>query len=128
VNPGKLTIHSPRASYYGSARTIENSGSRTHPSRSDSWLQQALFVSVVTARDAPAHERMVNTLKNWKVTIDDAFFLGGIEKGLIMQTLRPHIFLDDQRAHLEGTAKYVPSVHVPFGALNRIQPEIAPGS
>lgn len=77
-----------------------------------------LFVSVVTARDAPAHERMVNTLKEWKVTVDDAFFLGGIKKGLIMEVLRPHIFFDDQRTHLEGTAKYVPSVHVPFGALN----------
>lgn len=64
---------------------------------------------------------MVQTLKKWKVTVDDAFFLGGIEKGRIMEVLRPHIFFDDQRTHLEGTAKHVASVHVPFGELNMRQ-------
>ncbi|OBJ13788.1 5'-nucleotidase [Mycobacterium colombiense] len=80
--------------------------------------RQRLFISVVTARNAPAHERMVKTLKKWEVTVDDGFFLGGVEKGRIMQILKPHIFFDDQKVHLEGTAKYVPSVHVPFGELN----------
>lgn len=84
----------------------------------DDPYRQRLFVSIVTARNAPAHERMVQTLKKWEVTVDDAFLLGGIEKGRIMEVLRPHIFFDDQRTHLEGTAKYVPSVHVPFGELN----------
>lgn len=84
----------------------------------DSTYRRRLSVSVVTARNAPAHARMVHTLKEWQVTVDDAFFLGGIEKGLIMEVLKPHIFFDDQRTHLEGTAKYVPSVHVPYGALN----------
>jgi 5'-nucleotidase len=85
---------------------------------SDPKYHKRLTISIVTARNAPAHERMVHTLKKWEVSVDDAFFLGGIEKGLILQTLRPHIFFDDQRAHLEGAAKYVPSVHVPFGDLN----------
>jgi 5'-nucleotidase len=85
---------------------------------SNGEYRKRLFVSIVTARNAPAHERVVRTLKDWQVTVDDAFFLGGLEKGRIMEVLRPHIFFDDQRTHLEGTAKYVPSVHVPFGELN----------
>ncbi|MEV5906845.1 5'-nucleotidase, partial [Streptomyces sp. NPDC052127] len=68
--------------------------------------------------DAPAHERPVRSLKNWGVTVNDAFFLGGIDKSMIMEVLRPHIFFDDQVGHLTGTARSTPSVHVPFGKLN----------
>lgn len=85
----------------------------------DEDYSKRLFVSLVTARDAPAHERVIHSLKEWQVTVDDAFFLGGIEKGLIMQVLKPHIFFDDQKIHLDGTAKFAPSVHIPFGELNR---------
>ncbi|CPU62645.1 5'-nucleotidase [Mycobacteroides abscessus] len=94
----------------------------------ESTYHRRLSVSVVTARNAPAHARMVHTLKEWQVTVDDAFFLGGIEKGRIMEVLKPHIFFDDQRTHLEGTAKHVPSVHVPFGALNSPQPANDPSA
>ena len=85
----------------------------------DTDYRKRLFVSIVTARNAPSHERVIRSLKEWQVTVDDAFFLGGIEKGLIMQVLRPHIFFDDQKLHLDGTAKFAPSVHIPFGALNQ---------
>src|SRR5699024_5823558 len=37
-------------------------------------------VAIVTARNAPAHERVITTLKSWGVTLDEAFFLGGMEK------------------------------------------------
>jgi 5'-nucleotidase len=77
-----------------------------------------LRVSVVTARNAPSHERAVMSLKAWGVTVNDAFFLGGVEKGLILGVLRPHIFFDDQESHLKSTSQAVPSVHVPFGAIN----------
>jgi 5'-nucleotidase len=52
------------------------------------------------------------------VTVNDAFFLGGIEKGPIIETLKPHIFFDDQLTHLMPAAGKVPSVHVPFGVPN----------
>jgi len=54
------------------------------------------------------------------------FSWAGIDKGRILEVLRPHIFFDDQRRHLEGTAKYVPSVHVPFGELN-VRPDADAG-
>lgn len=77
-----------------------------------------VHVSLVTARNAPAHERPVRSLKNWGVAVNDAFFLGGIDKSTIMEVLKPHIFFDDQVGHLTGTARSTPSVHIPFGKIN----------
>lgn len=84
----------------------------------DHAYRPRVHVSIVTARSAPAHERAVASLKSWGVTVNDAFFLGGIDKNLITDVLRPHIFFDDQRAHLEATSRGTPSVHVPFGIIN----------
>ncbi|MBZ3904098.1 MULTISPECIES: 5'-nucleotidase [Streptomyces] len=78
-----------------------------------------VHVSVVTARNAPTHERAMTSLNNWGVTVNDAFFLGGIDKSSIMDVLRPHIFFDDQEAHLRGTSRTTPSVHIPFGVVNQ---------
>ncbi|NXY99502.1 5'-nucleotidase [Streptomyces sp. BR123] len=75
-------------------------------------------VSLVTARNAPAHERAVRSLKKWGLRVDDAFFLGGIDKSAVIATLQPHMFFDDQVGHLGGTASSAPSVHVPFGVAN----------
>jgi 5'-nucleotidase len=75
-------------------------------------------VSIVTARNAPAHERAIASLKTWGVTANNAFFLGGVDKGKIVEVLRPHIFFDDQKSHLERTVLSTPSVHVPFGVIN----------
>jgi 5'-nucleotidase len=86
--------------------------------KADSSHRRRVRVSVVTARNAPAHERAVLSLKEWGVRVNDAFFLGGVEKGRIIGVLRPHIFSDDQPGHLSTTAPIVPSVHVPFGVIN----------
>lgn len=77
-----------------------------------------LTVSIVTARSAPAHERALNTLKSWGVMANNAFFLGGVDKGKILSVLRPHIFFDDQSRHLESSSAVAPSVHIPFGIKN----------
>ncbi|WP_249644514.1 5'-nucleotidase [Nocardia sputi] len=87
--------------------------------KSDDSYRRRLSISVVTSRNAPAHERVILSLKAWEVQVDNAFFLGGVDKGRVMQVLKPHIFFDDQESHLIDTSKYVPSVHVPFGELNR---------
>lgn len=86
----------------------------------DPSYQNRLRVSVVTARNAPSHERALNTLKSWGVMVNDAFFLGGIEKRKVLAVLRPHIFFDDQSGHLQKSASVVPSVHIPFGVTNRM--------
>ncbi len=79
----------------------------------------ALRIAIITARSAPANERVVTTLNDWGISIDEIFFLGGIEKKHVLSVLRPHIFFDDQLKHLEGTADAIPSVHIPFGIANR---------
>lgn len=84
----------------------------------DPTYRSRVHVSIVTARNAPAHERAVTSLKAWGVTVNDAFFLGGIDKGAITSVLKPHIFFEDQESHLESTARSAPSVHVPFGLIN----------
>lgn len=80
--------------------------------------ENRIRVSIVTARNAPAHERALNTLKSWGVMVNDAFFLGGIEKSKVLGVLKPHIFFDDQSRHLSSASVLVPSVHIPFGVTN----------
>lgn len=77
-----------------------------------------LRIAIVTARNAPSHERVVTTLKSWGVSADESFFLGGMEKSRVLTILRPHMFFDDQRSHLESPAGDIPMVHVPFGVAN----------
>jgi len=73
----------------------------------------SLKVAIVTARNAPAHERVVTTLRAIGVTVDQAFFLGGADKGEVLGVLRPHIFFDDQLTHLQDAGASAPCAHVP---------------
>jgi 5'-nucleotidase len=77
-----------------------------------------LRISIVTARNAPAHERVLTTLANWDILVNEAFFLGGVDKALILQELRPHIFFDDDQKNLVNASRTSPAVHVPFGQKN----------
>jgi len=67
----------------------------------------------VTARNSPAHERVIRTLRTWNVRIDETFFLGGVAKHKILESFSPHIFFDDQHLHCEGAAQVVPTARVP---------------
>jgi 5'-nucleotidase len=82
----------------------------------DSSYVQILKTAIITARNAPAHARMVNTLKSWGVSVDEVFFLGGIEKKRILEVMKPHMYFDDQSLHLNTDS--VPQVHIPFGITN----------
>jgi 5'-nucleotidase len=74
--------------------------------------------ALVTARSAPAHERVVRTLRAWDIRIDEALFLGGLDKGPFLKAFGADIFFDDQRGHVESARKYVAAGHVPFGVAN----------
>jgi 5'-nucleotidase len=80
--------------------------------------KRILKTSIVTARNAPSHERMIYTLKNMGVEVNEAFFLGGIDKSRILNIMKPHMFFDDQIGHLTHIDK-VPAVHIPFGVANK---------
>lgn len=77
-----------------------------------------LRISIVTARNAPSHERVINTMREWGITVNEAFFLGGIEKKKVLGVINPHIFFDDQKNHLLPASSISPSVHIPFGITN----------
>lgn len=88
-------------------------------------LQQALpatdppiRTALVTARSAPAHERVIRTLRAWDVRIDESIFLGGLTKTEFLKAYRADVFFDDQQAHCEHAADHVPTGHVPHGVAN----------
>lgn len=70
--------------------------------------------ALVTARSAPAHERVIRTLRAWNVRIDEAFFLGGVSKKDVLEAFGAHIFFDDQAVHADPAAEVVPSARVPY--------------
>lgn len=84
----------------------------------DSSYDPILRVSIVTARSAPSHKRVVNTMREWDIMINEAFFMGGVDKSTVLSELKPHIFFDDQRLNLDSTPEQMPAVHIPFGIAN----------
>jgi 5'-nucleotidase len=74
--------------------------------------------ALVTARSAPAHERVVRTLRAWDIRIDEALFLGGLDKGPFLKAFGADIFFDDQRGHCDSARQHVATGHVPFGVAN----------
>lgn len=88
-------------------------------------LQQAFPVTecpiraaLVTARDAPAHERVIRTLRDWDIRIDEALFLGGMDKTPFLEAFGADVFFDDQQGHVERASGRVASGHVPHGVAN----------
>jgi 5'-nucleotidase len=69
--------------------------------------------ALVTARSAPAHERAIRTLMDWGVAVDEAMFLGGLEKGPFLKSFGPDFFFDDQTRHCESGAAVGPTGQVP---------------
>lgn len=74
--------------------------------------------ALVTARGAPAHERVIRTLRHWGIRIDESLFLAGMDKGPFLQAFGADIFFDDQRKHCESARMHVPTGHVPHGIAN----------
>jgi 5'-nucleotidase len=77
-----------------------------------------LRIALVTARAAPTHERVIRTLRDWNIRIDEALFLGGLPKGEFLKSLGADIFFDDQRKHCESASEHVATGHVLHGVSN----------
>ena len=71
-------------------------------------------IAIVTARNSPAHERVIRTLRLWNVAVDEAHFLGGVSKDEFLRAFGAHIFFDDQDVHIEKASQVVPSAKVPY--------------
>ena len=88
-------------------------------------LQQAfpaedspIRTALVTARSAPAHKRVILTLRKWGVRLDEALFLGGRDKGPFLEAFAADIFFDDTHHNVESARKHVATGHVPHGVSN----------
>ena len=80
--------------------------------------ESPIRTALVTARAAPAHERVVRTLRAWNIRIDEALFLGGKEKGPFLRAFGADIFFDDQQGHCDSASRHVATGHVPHGVAN----------
>ena len=88
-------------------------------------LQQAFPASeapirtaLVTARSAPAHERVIRTLRAWNIRIDESIFLGGLNKTEFLKAYQADVFFDDQPVHCESASPHIATGHVPHGVAN----------
>jgi len=89
-----------------------------HRLQSEKNLPMKIRTALVTARSAPAHERAVRTLMDWSITVDEAMFLGGLDKGEFLKSFEPDFFFDDQHGHVDSARQHVAAGHVPFGVAN----------
>jgi len=80
--------------------------------------QCPIRTALVTARAAPAHERVVRTLRDWNVRIDESLFLGGLTKGDFLKSFGADVFFDDQQMHCSSASEFVATGHVPHGVAN----------
>ncbi len=80
--------------------------------------QAPLRTCLVTARSAPAHERVVRTLRAWNIRIDESLFLGGLDKGEFLRAFDADVFFDDQQGHCDSARNHVATGHVPHGVSN----------
>lgn len=75
--------------------------------------------ALVTARSAPTHERVVRTLRQWGIRIDESLFLGGLDKGLFLKSFGADVFFDDQEGHCLSASEHVTAGHVAHGITNQ---------
>ncbi len=74
--------------------------------------------ALVTARSAPAHERVIRTLRDWDIRLDESLFLGGLDKSAFLEAFAADVFFDDQPGHCEKANAVVATGHVPHGVSN----------
>ena len=75
--------------------------------------------ALVTARSAPAHERVIKTLRSWDIKLNECLFLGGLKKADFLQAYQADIFFDDQAEHCELASSVATTGHVPHGISNQ---------
>ena len=78
--------------------------------------------ALVTARSVPAHERVIRTLREWGIRLDEALFLGGRSKGPFLEAFGADIFFDDSEHNIESARGLVTAGHVPHGIANPVLP------
>lgn len=107
----------PMAPFLRSLSLIQKAERNYQKTHSD--YKQRLRIAIVTARDATSGVRVMSTLDAWNIQVDDAFYMSGHNKNMMLQAFKPHLFFDDSPKHIDRAKSMVTSVHVPFGIANQ---------
>ncbi len=105
LQPGPLAGFFKKIAYFQKLETREQD--------KNSDYKKILRTAIITARNAPAHERAINTLTKWGGSVDEMFLLGGINKKNIIEIMKPHVYFDDDLNNLNQSIKNIPLVHIP---------------
>lgn len=98
--------HGPLTSFFHKLAEIRSRTARLDGS-------SPVRIALVTARNAPAHERVVHTLRAWGTPADEAHFVGPETKAGVLRAFGAHIFFDDQEKHVRDAAPFVAAGLVP---------------
>ena len=66
-------------------------------------------ITLVTARNAPAHERVIRTFRYWGASFDEVHFVGSHEKAPLLRATGAHIYFDDRDANVIEASRFVPA-------------------
>ena len=80
--------------------------------------QSPIETALVTARSAPAHERVIRTLRSWDIHLNECLFLGGMEKTEFLRAFSADVYFDDQNLHVDLAREHLAAGHVPHGVMN----------
>lgn len=81
--------------------------------------QSPIRTALVTARSAPSHKRVILTLREWGIRIDEALFLGGQDKAEFLRSFKADIFFEDQLSYVKSASEHTATGHVPYGVTNQ---------
>jgi 5'-nucleotidase len=96
---------------FGGALLLKLAELRRQRQRSDGTSH--VRIVMVTARAAPAHERVVRTLRSWDTLFDEVHFVGHHAKAPFLAASGVQIYFDDSKAHVELASRLVPAGRVP---------------
>ena len=83
--------------------------------------QSPIRTALVTARSAPSHERVIKTLREWNIHLDESLFLGGMNKREFLRAYGADVFFDDQAEHCQSASEVVATGHVIHGVTNLLK-------
>ncbi|XAL98448.1 5'-nucleotidase [Phycisphaeraceae bacterium D3-23] len=86
--------------------------------------QPLIRTALITARNAPADERVLTTLEAWRVKVDEHHYLGGVLKEGVLRAFAPDIFFDDQSVHCRAASHTVRTAQVPSNLFELAHSEV----
>lgn len=61
--------------------------------------KRAVRTALLTRRASPAQERVIKSMRDWNVRLDEAFFVGDLPREQVLEAFRAHLYFEDGGAH-----------------------------